>query len=209
MRYSFLFFGVALAAPAQIVSFGVRGGVPVTNAMPGRYFSTLSYVDTGRWTIGPTIEFHLPFHLSIEVDALFRGYRSGNASTLRLGAELPSILYSFQQDVKAWDFPLLLKYRFPGRAIRPFVNAGASWTHESVDAVWSHTCLGPGSCYPQEGIGPFTGGQFVTSRTREGFVGGAGVEFKVQHFKLAPELRYTRLADPRTNQFAVLFGVTF
>ena len=72
-----LFF--AVAAPAQRLSFGVKAGVPVTEANPYEH-APYSMVDTGRWTIGPTVELRLFAGLSFEFDALYRGFRVQESS---------------------------------------------------------------------------------------------------------------------------------
>ena len=68
---------VTTPACAQLFSFGVKGGVPLTDA-----FSHVSLADqviaqsvsgyNRRYVIGPTAEVHFPLHLSFEVDALYR-----------------------------------------------------------------------------------------------------------------------------------------
>jgi len=35
-------------------------------------FRQAGRLDTGRWLVGPTVELHLPFRLSFEVDGLYR-----------------------------------------------------------------------------------------------------------------------------------------
>src|SRR5215469_14991577 len=75
MRSFVSYFFTAALASAQIVSVGVKGGVPVTQAVAGYYSSPTNILDTGRWIVGPTIDFRLPFGFSVEADALYRGYR--------------------------------------------------------------------------------------------------------------------------------------
>ena len=92
-------------------------------------------VDTGRWTVGPTAEVRLFGHLSVEADALFRGYRlqSSGGSFILSGTSVVAIPVpvsaSFRQNAKEWDFPLLLKYRFQAGAMHPFVDAGFEFAH--------------------------------------------------------------------------------
>src|SRR5882724_2508697 len=101
MKSSFLLFlEVALSAHAQIASFGIKAGVPVTSAV--KYADLRE--DTGRWTVGLTAEFHLISGLSAEADALFRGY----SFVLHNAA---SSVNSYRLDARARDFPFLLKYR--------------------------------------------------------------------------------------------------
>lgn len=218
MRHSFLlFFVVALTAQAQsqMISFGVKGGIPLTEPVSnsGRFLSnTVNTVNTGRWTVGPTVEFHLPWRLSIEVDALYRKYNSDGASVFSYGSEYSSIWSSSRRDVRAWDIPFLLKYRFAGETVRPFISAGGSITHESRDFTFSSSCLGPSSCVPTElrsSYSPVSFSRFHDEVSRLGAVVGAGIELKYRRVYFSPELRYTRITGPDNNQVTLLFGLTF
>jgi Outer membrane protein beta-barrel domain len=199
-----IFFAAALAAPAQIVSFGVKAGLPLSTAPFGPSVEHGRHTETGRWAVGPTVEFHVTPALSIEAEALYRAYNVTG------GGSVPSTVafdssYSYRDEVKAWDFPLLLKYRFLHGPIRPFVDAGLSLTHESVDVTTS--CLGP-SCIPYGYLIPQAGTSTV-KRNRRGDVAGGGVEFRYGKVKIAPEVRYTRLTNPGGNQTMLMVGFTF
>jgi len=211
MRYSILLLSATLfTASAQTLSFGIKGGVPLGEATQTSYFGFqgLSYVDTGRWTVGPTAELRLPFQFSIEVDALFRSYRQGSASTYRLAPELQPVFTVGKQDVKVWDIPLLLKYRFPGQKMRPFITAGGAFSRFTSDFTYSQFCSEPGTCYPSNSSG-WTGGTSTNTRWQQGYAVGFGAEYSVKRIKIAPELRYTRLGSPNRNQLSLLVGVTF
>ena len=198
-KLTFALIVLASAMPAQILSFGVKGGIPVTRALP--YHSSGQDIHTGRWTVGPTAEFHLPARLSIEIDGLYRSYHLNETMLGNQGDS--NVLLTFKQEVRAWDFPLLLKYRFTQGQVRPFVNAGFQLTHESSD--FTATCEG--------GSGACTALLFrpsiADSLNRTGPVAGAGLGIPFHKVELSPEVRYTRLNKPGTNQVTVLFGVTF
>jgi hypothetical protein len=185
MRHSVLLLFVGtLAAHAQIASFGSKTGVPLTSA-PG--YAGLDE-ETGRWTIGLTAEFHLVSGLSVEVDVLTRGYSFVPPSPASAGT-------FYKENVKAWDFPFLLKYRFLNGPARPFVNAGYSLTHESYDDST-------------------LSGHLKSSSNGTGPTGGVGVEFKYRRVKIAPEARYTHLyhtglSGSNGNLLTVLVGITF
>ena len=216
MRFAIsILFAAALAAPAQIVSFGAKGGVPLTIAPFDQFGISRfgSQIQSSRWTVGPTVELHLKAGFSFEVDVLYREYRSSSRDHYRFGDELSPIMRSQQEHVTVWDIPFLLKYRFGERDTRPFFNIGISLTHESRDRSVLSSCQGPAdSCFPSE-FGPPPEAdqffQFKDSRTRPGGVLGAGVEFRRGRIKFSPEIRYTRLTRPGGNQVAVLFGITF
>jgi len=132
-----LFFAAAIPASAQRVSFGVKAGVPVTEATPDDN-PPYTMVDTGRWTVGPTAEFRLFRGFSFEFDALYRAFRQENTvvAVLPPGTTVISISNTAfyapsQQNAKEWDFPLLLKYRFHAGSLRPFVDGGEVFAHQT------------------------------------------------------------------------------
>lgn len=226
MRSFLLLFLVTAIAQAQspIVSFGVKGGIPLTEATVPRFVSLfpgtgliyadtgagLSTVTTGRWTVGPTVELHLPWNFSVEFDALYRTFRSGSLNTSRSQPGLPVTIQTFHQDAKAWDLPLLLKYRFPVEKIRPFILGGKSWMHESRRISFSSVCTAAESCTPPDSAPAFLSSTSSNqTQVRDGWVAGGGVEFKYRRLSFSPELRYTRMLQPRTNQVTLLFGITF
>ena len=106
-----LLFGSILGS-AQIVSFGVRAGIPINNlisAGKGRSASTEWYA------IGPTIEVKLPFRFAVSSDFLY----------VQIVLGLPS--GSPAATVHRWGLPVLLKYDVASAPARPFVHAGISF----------------------------------------------------------------------------------
>ncbi len=198
----------ALSARAQIFSFGVKAGVPLANAQ--REYPYSGQVDTGRWTIGPTVEARLTPHLSLEVDALYRGFRS-SSSGLLFGPTSVLFYYSNRSENKAWDFPLLVKYRFAAGRLRPFVDAGYSFTHQTTDYTSIVTCAATSQeCLGQDYFHSTSLPSTATySNVRRGPVAGAGLEFAWRKLKISPEVRYNRLNNPNTNQASILVGFTF
>ncbi len=97
----------------QFFSVGVKAGVPLNEAYSDATSGSFS-ATTNRFIVGPEAELRLPFHLGIEVDALYRHYRlAGNG-------------------VNEWDFPILLKYHFKGvPLLHPYVDAGPVFNHVS------------------------------------------------------------------------------
>ena len=203
-----------MLAPAQIVSFGVKAGVPLNSALPNFDFGS-SMVDTGRWTLGPTVELRLVHGFSLEVDALYRGYRlvfnSVDSPFAVGGVNFPSRLISDRQDTKIWDFPLLLKYRFTAGLVHPFLVAGYTWSHESSDEVAFSNCLGTSDvCNASNQNASLNAPANSTqSRNRGGPTAGIGVELKYGKVKIAPEMRYTRFGNPNGNNATLMVGFTF
>jgi opacity protein-like surface antigen len=196
----------AATAFSQPFHFGLKGGLPLTDfvdAASNQNFSSSAY--TNRYIVGPTAELHLPFGLGVEFDILYRhfGYSS-------IGLQTGSTLTPIAKDTtsSAWEFPLLAKYRFPGKLFRPFVNAGVSWDKLSGLTQTVRNAVSTGTI-PE-----------LHNDTSRGFVLGAGVDFKALVIHVAPELRYTHwgsahFVDPaglissKQNQAEFLVGITF
>ena len=120
----------------------------------------------------------LPLGFGVEIDALYsrEGYRS-------------SWYYSASRERdNVWQFPVLLQYKLPLPAIKPYIEAGyAARVIHGFNDYYAAAYLG--------------GGQFSTFYTHshedtnydnsQGFVAGAGVGFAIGHLRLSPEFRYT------------------
>src|SRR5690242_11343484 len=102
MRSLLLFVLAAVPAFSQPFSFGVKGGVPLTDFVDrlgtGNFRLDTS---TNRYIVGPTVEIRLPFGFGIEFDALFRHLHytsSGN---------LVDVVVDSRTTSDAWEFPIL------------------------------------------------------------------------------------------------------
>ena len=191
----------AAAASAQPFSAGVKVGLPLTDFV--NTVSGESSTVTNRYLVGPTAELHLPFGLGIEVDALYRHFNYQNVIGSGLNA-LTSL-----NSTGAWEFPLLLKYRFHGELARPYVDAGVAW-----DTLSGLTTTVANSASNLTLVNP--SGEHNSFTT--GFVMGAGLDIHlVVH--IMPELRYTRwtsqhfnisnVVNSNQNQAEFMVGVTF
>lgn len=192
MKITKALFAVLCAAPAFAagpLAFGLKGGVPFQDLVDAKspYTSTFR-----KWTLGPVIELDLPAGLGVEFDMLYKG---------------TGYTYSTESAKSAsWEFPLLVKYKFPAAVARPYLGAGIAFRH-----------LGD--------LGQLTApGQLLTkSQGSRGFVFEGGVRFDLKLVKLSPELRYTRWDNSpitigsvgssflkyRQNQVEFLIGLTF
>lgn len=189
----------ALSAFAQLISGGVRGGLPLTDfyqavSSPG---ATLRSTST-RFIVGPTIELHLPAGFGVEADVLYRRF------DYRASANLVDALVNSGSN-NSWEFPLLLKYRMPGLFVRPFLDAGVAFNR------WS-------GFKQLQVLAPVT--RSDVNGTDTGFVAGGGIELHTPLIRLSPEIRYTRwgassITDlsgalrSNQNQVEVLVGLTF
>ncbi len=193
-----LFLLISASGWAQLFSAGIKAGLPLTDFI--NTVSSQSVSTTNRYLIGPTVEVHLPFGLGIEVDAIYRHFNYQNV-IVSGGTALFEL-----NKAGAWEFPALVKYRFPGKLVRPYVDAGVAWDHITglASTVSSVT-----------GIPAFPGEQ---NSTTMGAVVGAGLDL---HFiiHVMPEIRYTRWTSQHFNisnvlasnqdQAEFMVGITF
>ncbi len=193
MRSTFLLLLGSIAAAAQPFSAGLKAGVPLTD-----FFNTVQNISTSvpnRYVIGVMAEVRLPFGLGVEGDALYRH--------LNYSAQITN--FNDRVTASAWEFPILLKYRFHAPIARPYVAAGVAWdtlsgvTDTLSSLVTSHPAL--------------------ANSTTTGFVMGAGLDIHALVIHISPELRYTRWGSPHfnlsgvinsnQNQAEFLVGITF
>jgi opacity protein-like surface antigen len=202
---------------SQLFSYGVKGGVPLTdfvNAASGANPS--GFIDfathTNRYIIGATGELHLPFGLSVEADVL---YRHINYQESAMGADT---LTSSRTTGNAWEFPILGKFRFlKTKLVRPYVDAGVAFdTLQGLSQTVSNTLF---SSNTTTTTSTGTPSQLRNSTTR-GYVFGGGLDIKFLLVHIQPEIRYTRwgaehffdpsgLLHSNENQGEFLLGVTF
>lgn len=212
MRILLLLLLAASAAFSQPFGLGIKAGVPLTD-----FFTTVASPrfgfnsNTKRYIIGPTAELRLPAGLAIEFDALYR----------RLNYEadisLVDVFTNNRTTGNSWEFPLLLKYRVPGRLARPFVDVGVAWdTLSGVKQTITSTL------FPSRNITTTTTGSpaELHKNTTIGFVVGGGVDIRALFLHIAPEIRYTRwgsehfrdvngLLRSNRNQAEFLVGFSF
>jgi len=217
MRPLILILLSATFAWTQPFSFGVKGGVPLTDflsvAESGGLENPSEFVKysstTNRYIIGPTAELRLPFGLSIEADALYRhlNYQMSGAQA--------NILQTSQTTAGSWEFPVLLKYRFPSKIVRPYVSGGFAFdTLSGLSQTLTETII------PSQATTTTSTGSppELQHSTTAGFVLGGGLDIHLfLHF--SPEIRYTRwgsaqfsvadLIHSNQNQAEFLLGITF
>ncbi len=117
MRYAVLLWLAAFCCRAELLTFGVRGGMPLNDAFR---FERPYRAATKLYTVGPTLEIHLPFRTSIALDALYR----------RLGYDDMGTLTPAPRAVtaNAWEFPVLVKHRLRGGGLAgPYLGLGPSF----------------------------------------------------------------------------------
>jgi hypothetical protein len=202
------FLGVTMLH-AQPVSYGVKLGAPINDPVPTTADSTSS---PARWTGGPFVELHLPWRLSVEFSALYRASKEHATRVFPIGSAQNPYLFTSTDKVQTWDLPLLLKYRFTNRTIRPFVGAGGGWSHRRSDFQSLASCLGPeGSCRNPAFPFEFRGGQVKSTLTKFGPAASAGFDIKTTHVTISPEVRWNRVfsGGPTRDQISIMVGFGF
>jgi opacity protein-like surface antigen len=212
------------AAGAGPFSIGIKAGVPLTDFLngvsgggtigpgvntsgPGGFFLNSG---TNRYIIGGQAELRLPAGLGIEFDALFRHFDYNSSFSL------VDVLTNNRATGNAWEFPLLVKYRFAAPLVKPYVDAGIAFDTLSGLSETIATTVAPGHTTTTSTSNPTE----LKNSTTEGFVIGVGVDIHAIIMHIQPEIRYTRwgsahFAIPNgsslsnQNQAEFLVGFTF
>jgi len=209
MKSLFLLSLLSAVALAQPVSVGLKAGLPFTDFLSE--VQSGSTTKTDHYLFGPEVELRLPLGLSVELDALYRHFSY-------VGISGTNGVITSTGSSGNWEFPLVVKYKFPGPLVHPYVEAGAAWdTLAGLKNTVAETIC-------NNGTGPVCNVVLAppaaTSKGTMGAVIGAGVDIHVfKLFHIAPELRYTRWAknyfnlagvlNSTKNQAEVLVGFTF
>jgi len=215
MRPLLLLLLGAVSAFSQPFSFGVKAGVPLTDFINAAESTTPSgLIDfathTNRYIAGVTGEVRLPFHLGIEVDALYRhlDYQSS--------VQTSTTTSSSSTTANAFEFPVLGKYRFGAKVLHPFVDAGVAW--DTLQGLKQGVTNVASTVYQTVTGSPLTSD--VQNSTVRGYVTGAGLDIHFLVIHIQPEIRFTRwgakhffdpsgLLNSNQNQAEFLLGLTF
>jgi hypothetical protein len=202
----FLLLGAVSAFP-EAFQVGVKAGVPLTD-----FFTTVQSPrfgfnsSTKRYIIGGTAQLNLPAGFALEFDALYRrlNYESSSSAL--------NALTTSSTTGNAWEFPLLLKYRFPTPIARPYVEGGVAW--DTLSGLKQ-------SVTSAVGISTTSTPAELRKSTITGVVLGAGVDVKALFVHIVPGIRYTHwgsthfrdvvndLLHSNQNQAEFLVGFTF
>jgi len=180
------------AALAQPFSAGLKAGLPLTDFLSE--VQGTSATTTNRYLFGPEVEVRLPLGLGIEFDALYRHFSYTNVLG-SVGNAVTSVGSSGN-----WEFPLVAKYKFPSKIVRPYVEAGVAWdtlmglkNTASAAVCTSNVCTNVLLAPPA-----------ATSKGTMGVVIGGGIDIHAIVIHVAPEIRFTRWAQEYFNLSGVL-----
>jgi Outer membrane protein beta-barrel domain len=184
MRPWVIFLAGAPLALAQPFTFGVKGGVPLTDFLSATSSGNLGYfTTTNRYIVGPEAELHLPFGFGVEFDALYRHFQYSGVSNA------VDVLINSSTTSGAWEFPLLAKYRFPSKVVRPYVAGGVVWdTLSGLGQTITQTVIPTNIISTSSTSSPAE----LRHNTVSGFVAGVGIEIHLLVLHISPEIRYTR-----------------
>ncbi len=188
--YSFVFIGLAQAQP---VGAGLKIGAPFNQMFQNQPNPNMDVgvpsASSNSYTIGGYVEVRLPLSLSIEGDALYRGFKFSAV------VPSPQVLSSISGTGGQWDFPVVAKYKFLKGPIRPYVEGGLDFSHLSNVP------------------------SFVTANhnTNFGIALGAGVEVHALVLRISPEIRYegdvlksfSGFLNSNRNQLSFQVGIGF
>ena len=184
MRSWVIFLAATPLALAQPFTFGVKGGVPLTDFLSATSSGNFGYfTTTNRYIVGPEAELHLPFGFGVEFNALYRHFQYTGVSNA------VDVLINSSTKTGVWEFPLLAKYRFPSKVVRPYVAAGVVWdTLSGLGQTISQTVL-PGRITSASST---SNPAELHHSTVSGFVAGVGIDIHLLVLHISPEIRYTR-----------------
>ena len=196
------------AALPQIISIGVKGGVPLTD--PTRY----NHDESRRYTVGPSIEIRLPGRFAVEASALYQ--RLGNTSSFNFnqnfGQNSISTSYTTRERGNSWEFPLLGKYYFhsPSDKWEPYLGTGYVFRNIRLHADGQTVTTDSAGAALSSNVSHYAYGTGLGI----GATAAAGVRIHSGRFAILPEIRYTRWGGtdnyqiPR-NDVKLLVGITF
>jgi hypothetical protein len=110
------------------VSIGVKAGVPITDSFNNVSLANniTGYSNSKNYIVGPMVELKLPFHLSVEADALYRPLTITTSTFQNTSAFIVSSNHA------NWEFPILAKYHFSFPIVKPYLEVGPSFRTTSV-----------------------------------------------------------------------------
>ncbi len=160
------------------------------------------------YAVGAQAEFFLPFSVSLEAGVLYQRFHqdmSAGITPIRGG----SVNFGYSQSLaaNAFLFPLLAKYSFGTKRLRPFVDAGATLRH--LD-----TFVGQGiqlDFYLHPSPAKF---QFDPQKSVDvAITAGVGVRYRFAIFDIAPEIRYLHWTaayeQPVQDQALLMVTISF
>lgn len=210
---------LAVAAQAQVpLHFGVEAGVPLTNTFStsaiflspgnGAVLVDAYSSNTKRLLIGPTVRVDLPFGLGVQVDGIYQRINYEHYFAEFEGGAGGSELFS-HNTADRWQFPLLIQYgpRFP--VIKPFIEAGPSFSY--IANAHNVMVLVRNALF-DHGMSSSETNHLIELRhsTVAGVTMGLGVDLHPRFLHIRPEFRYVRWGSAQFSALsATVIGSPF
>jgi hypothetical protein len=175
MRTTLFFFLLSGILPAQLFTFGVKGGVRLNTDLDN-YDATS---ESKRYVVGPMVTFGLPLGFRVELDALYRraGYRTSFGNIFGTFTE--------RDRGNSWEFPIILRH-----GLTHGLYAGVGYAPRMINGSGhQNLVLTLPSGFESVNI---PGAWDVTN----GVIGAAGIEKRVGRLRIGPEVRYTFWTRP-------------
>lgn len=210
---------ISASVSAQVVSVGVTGGMPLTDAMatnasqmiPGPLVPSLPSFGTCvecaaertlPYVVGPAVEARIKGPFSLDVEALYSrvDFTHTSGSYVVVGNVAPIIFANFtatKHIINRWEFPVLLKYAmYTGHKLQPFVEGGLSvqYNRERQAEGLAGSASGLGFEPLNVSVTPFES-SVVNRSVIEGATFGMGVSYGTRRVRPSIEFRYTRWFD--------------
>lgn len=164
-----------------LVGFGVITGGELRDWFDTSQGGSTAFSDnTGRFMIGPTVQFHLTQRVVLEVDAMRRGFGAkSSGSVLGVG-------FSESSSGSSWEFPILLKRRFlMSQFVKPYLGAGVAFRYLAQSSTVT-------------AADPKNNSTLNDHSTAIGIPIAGGLEFRTGVLRISPELRYTLWTSDKT-----------
>ena len=193
---------------AQLMSFGVKGGVVATT--PTENLSD----ESRRYVVGPVFEMRWG-RIALEVNLLYK--RTGGSQSFLsllsgrnlLVGESYTLVPSRRMRNHTWELPVLGKYYFRRESkLQPFLATGYAFRKSRTYEEATVVLVDQGKATMR------TDTAKRWSDLNIGAVAAGGVQWKWNRFAFTPEIRYSRWGRDREtqqnrNQVDLLFGITF
>jgi hypothetical protein len=233
MKFSAVSLLCITPAAAQVISVGVKGGLPFTqgflaytNLTPPNlthfylapdYDSSIQR--TVPYTIGPAVEIRLGRHIRLEADALYSRVDYDYTSIRFFSPSTGNFYDSEKHTTNQLDFPLLVKYQFLSRRqFQPFIGVGGSALHTRDNVQQGIGGQASPAAYQPYFFTINASALPTMSKVSGRAVVSIGATIPMAWLLVSAEVRYTRLLNDAVslpalhsnlNQAKILFGISF
>src|SRR5262249_32857783 len=174
-----LVLGFAGDLAAQVVSFGIKTGVPLSQLLQTDRVGVQAL--TRHYVVGPAIDVRLPGNFGLEVGVMYKQLDQQSANVFLVGftcltcEDGPYAVHQSQSVSRvgrSWEFPVAIQYHFSAPAmLRPYVEGGHSYNH--LNGIYLNPTFIP--YYSRAPLPQLVSAPYATNMNRSGFLAGAGV----------------------------------